>query len=88
MKPGLHVNEEELAGILLEAHLPSLLMALVHLTGDTRFLGADFALTYGAFDDGQGGLSPEKQVEIRAAAQEAIRTHLSGDTLLIRERGR
>ena len=61
---------DQLDQCLLEAHLPSLIMALVHLTGETRYLGPDFKLTYGNFDDGQGGLPPEKQAEIRLAARQ------------------
>ena len=72
---------DQLDQCLLEAHLPSLIMALVHLTGETRYLGPDFKLTYGNFDDGQGGLPPEKQAEIRLTARAAILAYLNGQPL-------
>jgi 4-hydroxyacetophenone monooxygenase len=57
-----------------EADIPVLLMVLVHLTGDRRWIEAPFQPVRDTrlFPDESGGLSPELQAEVRKAAVQAI----------------
>jgi len=67
---------------LAEAHLPALLMSLVHLTGDASLLTPERRPTYVLLADGKlGGYSPEIQADIRARAKAAIRAYLDGEPL-------
>ncbi|MHB8529034.1 MAG: flavin-containing monooxygenase [Caulobacteraceae bacterium] len=67
---------------LAEAHLPALLMSLVHLTGDESLLTPERRPTYVLLADGKlGGYSPEVQADIRARAKRAIEAHLAGAPL-------
>jgi 4-hydroxyacetophenone monooxygenase len=71
-----------LDGALAEAHLPALLMALVHLTGDATLLTTERRPAYVLLADGrQGGYSPEIQADIRARAKAALIAHLGGAPL-------
>jgi 4-hydroxyacetophenone monooxygenase len=58
---------------LNEAHLPALLMSLIHITGDASLL-EEFPLpVYDFFADGRaGGYAPEVQDRLRAKARDAI----------------
>ena len=75
--------EATLDQALGEAHLPALLMSLVHLTGEASLLtqerrpSYDFILSDG-FD---GGFQPEVQADIRKRARAAILGHLRGAPL-------
>jgi 4-hydroxyacetophenone monooxygenase len=75
--------EHDIDEALAQAHLPSLLMSVIHLTGDASLLGPerrpvyDFLLSDG-FD---GGYSPEIQADLRARARAAILAHLQGAPL-------
>jgi 4-hydroxyacetophenone monooxygenase len=65
---------------LADAHLPSLLMSLVHMTGDASLLSNDMTPVYDFFADGRyGGYSPEKQDALRGRAKAAITAYLAGD---------
>lgn len=61
-----------------DAHLPSLMVALVHLTGDASHLKPEWRPVYDFFGDGQGGLPQEAQVEVRRLAFEAIKAYRDG----------
>jgi len=64
---------------LAEAHLPALLMSLVHLTGDASLLTEERRPEYVLLADGKlGGYSPEVQADIRARAKVAITAHMAG----------
>lgn len=70
-------DEDELAGHLEEASIPAVLMALYQLTGDHKWLEEPYAPLppppEAAEDDwDHGGLSPERQAEVRGAALEAL----------------
>jgi 4-hydroxyacetophenone monooxygenase len=75
--------EAELDQALACAHLPALLMSLVHLTGDAGLLtperrpSYDFVLSDG-FD---GGFPPEVRDDLRRRARAAILAHLKGAPL-------
>jgi 4-hydroxyacetophenone monooxygenase len=65
---------------LAEAHLPALLMSLVHLTGDASLLSDDLKPAYDFFADGRlGGFSQAQQDHIRSLAKSALTAYLAGD---------
>src|SRR6201999_1360768 len=66
---------------LKDAHIPSLMMALVHLTGDASHLNAEMKPVYDFFGDGQGGLAPEKQQWVRDAVKAAMLDRVAGKPL-------
>ena len=64
---------------LREAHLPALLMAAIHLTGDASILDECPRPNVDFFTDGRtGGFSPEVQEKIRKYARDAIEAYLDG----------
>ncbi len=64
---------------LTQAHLPTLLMALIHLTGDAAILDEFPRPVYDFFSDGRaGGYSESQQAQIRARAKDAIEAFLAG----------
>jgi 4-hydroxyacetophenone monooxygenase len=72
----------DLDQFLLEAHLPALLMSLVHLTGDATLLSPERRPEYVFMADGKlGGYSPDVQADIRARAKAAILAHMAGAPL-------
>ena len=68
------VDDNDLREAIGSANIPILLMVLVQLTGDQRWLEPPYAptRTIGMADNDSGGLSAELQQEIRAAAAAAI----------------
>lgn len=62
---------DELDAALAEAHIPTLINALVHLTGDVSFLDGQ-APVYDFWGDGQGNIPPEVQAEVRARMKAAL----------------
>jgi 4-hydroxyacetophenone monooxygenase len=74
------ISEAELTAALAEADIPVLLMVLVHLTGDRRWIEAPYLplrdLSF--FADESGGLSDEVQQTVRDAARDAILAHCAG----------
>ena len=71
----------DLETVLKDAHLPALMTALVHMTGDTGWLRPEWTPTYNPADRNDPGIPPAEQVKIRAAAAEAIRAYLAGKPL-------
>lgn len=71
-------DRETLNRALADAHVPSLMMSLVHLTGDASHLDGAPLLVYEMMGDGQGGLSPEYQAEIRARVAAAMEAYWGG----------
>lgn len=67
-------DTDRLAAALEQANIPTLVVALAHLTGDDRWLAAPYAPARGAVldDNDSGGLPAEVQSEIREAALAAI----------------
>lgn len=61
------------------AHLPALVMSLVHLTGDDRYLRPEWRPVYNPLDRNEIGVSAEEQAKIRAAARELLSGYLKGD---------
>jgi 4-hydroxyacetophenone monooxygenase len=65
---------------LAEARLPTLMMSLVHMTGDASILADDMKPAYDPFGDGRlGGLDATKQKRVRDAARAAITAYLASD---------
>jgi 4-hydroxyacetophenone monooxygenase len=67
-------DERQFAAAVAVANIPTLLMVLVQLTGETRWLEAPYKPTRqpGMGDNDTGGLDPRHQAEVREAALEAI----------------
>ena len=65
-------TDDALRTALAEAHVPSLVNALVHLTGDASLLRGDMRPTSEMFGDPQGGLSAADQAAIRQRALTAL----------------
>jgi 4-hydroxyacetophenone monooxygenase len=64
---------------LKNVHLPSLMMAIVHLTGDTSLLSDEYRPSPSLFgDQNSGGLAPDKQERVREMARVAIDSFLRG----------
>lgn len=61
-----------IARALEDAHLPSLMAAIVHLTGDDAALKGDIKPVYDFFGDGQGGLNDEQRARVKRDALAAI----------------
>ena len=67
---------------LAEANLPTLLMSLVHLTGDAGLLTDERRPVSQPMVDGKdGGYSPAMQADLRARAKAAIEAHEAGTPL-------
>ncbi|MFN3584668.1 NAD(P)-binding domain-containing protein [Phenylobacterium sp.] len=75
----------DLDEILKDAHLPALMAALVHMTGDTGWIRAEWAPTYNPFERTDIGLSEEVQARIKQEAKAAIQAHLDGRPVQLRE---
>ena|SRR3569832_2091485 len=68
---------------LAEAHLPALLMSVIHLTGDASLLDQYPRPVYDFFADSRtGGFTPEMQQKLRETARSAIAAYLAGDRKL------
>ncbi len=64
---------------LAQAHLPALLMSLVHLTGDEGLLTHERRPTYELMaDPAMGGFSEAVRTDLLARARSAIKAHLEG----------
>ncbi|GLR46667.1 putative monooxygenase y4iD [Sphingomonas astaxanthinifaciens DSM 22298] len=79
-KAKMAIDRDRLANGIAQANIPSLLMVLVQLTGDSRWLADPYAPSRagGLDDNDDGGLDPAIQQEIRAAARDAIFAWLDG----------
>lgn len=77
---------------LREAHLPALLAALVHMTGDPDWLRPEWTPTYTPLARNDSGIPQAEQAKIREAAKAAILAYMAGappklpapDTALLR----
>ncbi|HEY9216701.1 MAG TPA: NAD(P)/FAD-dependent oxidoreductase [Phenylobacterium sp.] len=70
---------DQLDEALEVAHLPALLLCLVHITGDAGWLKPEWRPTYTPFARGDSGVSAEEQARIRAAAKPVLQAWLSGE---------
>ena len=65
----------DLDEVLKEAHLPALMAALVHLTGDPGWVRPEWAPTYNPFERGDIGIPEAEQEKIRHAAKAVLYEH-------------
>ena len=74
------IKEDDAAirAALEDAHVPSLMNALVHLTGDASILRGTVRPQAGFLVDPQGGIAPADQAAIRARALAAICAYRDG----------
>jgi 4-hydroxyacetophenone monooxygenase len=66
---------------LKDAHLPALMTAMVHMTGDTSWLRSEWTPVYNPLSRGDPGIPEAEQAKIRAAAAQVIAAHLAGKPL-------
>ncbi|MFQ5699537.1 MAG: flavin-containing monooxygenase [Myxococcota bacterium] len=72
-------DDQQIQAALEEAHIPSLMNALVHMTGDLDLLRGEIRPNAAAFmADPQGGISPDQQARVRALALEVLRDSHNG----------
>ena len=75
-------SDEELRTALETAHVPSLMNALVHISGDIGQIRGDIRPIAALFQDPQGGISPADQVRARAIAFDVLRAYRDGGSHL------
>ena len=68
-------NDAAIAAAIEDAHLPSLLAAMVHLAGDPAPIRGGIKPVYDFFGDGQGGLTPEQRDAVKKQALAAIKAY-------------
>ena len=68
----IEADDGAIEAALAEAHVPSLINALVHLTGDVSLIRGSARPVSELFGDPQGGISEADQTAIRARALEAL----------------
>ncbi len=75
MSSCLPITEDDaaIARAIEQAHLPSLIAALVHVTGDPASLRGDIKPVYDFFGDGQGGFTEEQRDRVRSEALKALK---------------
>jgi len=74
-------DEAELDAALEVAHLPALVAAMVHMSGDVDWLRSDWKPVYTPLSRGETGLPEEAQAEIRAKAKATIAAYFSDGQL-------
>ena len=67
----------ELDAALGDAHLPALIAALVHMTGDPSWLRPEWTPVYTPLSRGETGLSPQVEADIRIRARAAIQDYVA-----------
>jgi 4-hydroxyacetophenone monooxygenase len=71
-------DDTTISRALEEAHLPSLIAALVHVTGDASPIRGDIKPLYDFFGDGQGSLTPEQRERTKTRALAALKAFAAG----------
>ncbi|RAK61068.1 NAD(P)/FAD-dependent oxidoreductase [Phenylobacterium hankyongense] len=66
---------------LAAAHLPALVAAMVHMTGDAGWLRPEWTPTYTPLARNDPGISESEQAKIREAAKAAITAYLAGEPM-------
>src|SRR5690349_17518393 len=78
-------SDETIRAALESAHLPSLIAALVHLTGDVNLVKGEIKPVYDFFGDGQGGLTDQQRASTKERALAAIKAYRDRDHKLPRQ---
>ena len=73
------VDKAKLDDALAVAHLPALVAAMVHVTGDPSWLKDEWRPAYQPLTRGETGLGPEIDSQIRVACRAALIEFLAGD---------
>jgi len=68
-------DDEMIARAIDAAHLPSLIAALVHLTGEPQLVKSDIKPVYDFFGDGQGGLNEEQIARTKKLALATLKAY-------------
>ena len=71
-------DDDALYRALRDAHIPSLMAALVHVTGDPQLIRGEIRPKNDFLADAQGGLTPAQQEQIRALAFHELRKFRDG----------
>ena len=74
-------DDQTIRTALEDAHIPSLMAALVHLTGEMDVLRGDIKIETNFFGDPQGGVTEEQQAHVRALALDALKRIRDGAEL-------
>ena len=69
----IEADDETIREALEAAHIPSLMNALVHLTGDPSIVRGDIRPESGFLADSQGSIPPEDQAAVRERALEVLK---------------
>lgn len=75
-------DDATIAAALTDVSIPTLLVSLVHLTGDTSILRGDLRPQGNYLNEVQGFMSPDDQAAVRAMALEAIIAYRDGGCVL------
>ena len=86
--PRITADDDTIRAALEDAHIPSLMVALVHLTGDAEILRGDIKPEISFLGDPQGGITEEQQAQIRERALDALRRYRDSDGQLPRNSSR
>ncbi len=73
--PTVSDEDEVIRQALMDAHIPSLVCSLVHMTGRADLVRGDIRPVFEFFGDPQGGLTGEQQQEIRDLAFDVLRNY-------------
>ncbi len=73
--PTITDDDETIRAALKEAHIPSLVCSLVHMTGDMSLVNGDIRPVFDFFGDPQGGLSEDHQEHLRELAFTALKNY-------------
>lgn len=76
--PVITDDDETIKAALKDAHIPSLVCSLVHLTGNADLVRGDIRPVFEFFGDPQGGLTEEQQQNFRALAFDALKNYRDG----------
>ena len=71
----IDADDDTIRAALEDAHIPSLMNALVHLTGDADIIRGDIQPESGFLVDPQGGIAEEDQARIREQAFEVLKAY-------------
>ncbi|HWD28446.1 MAG TPA: NAD(P)/FAD-dependent oxidoreductase [Rhizomicrobium sp.] len=71
-------DDDVIKNAIEQAHLPSLIAALVHVTGDESLVTGEIKPVYDFFGDGQGGLTDEQRAAAKARAFAALKALRDG----------
>ncbi|HEY5680869.1 MAG TPA: NAD(P)/FAD-dependent oxidoreductase [Pseudomonadales bacterium] len=71
-------DDATIEAALADAHIPSLMAAMVHVSGDTSWIRGAIRPVNQFFGDSQGGIAPNDQAEVRRRALEALIAYRDG----------